>query len=133
MRLAGPRPFNAADLRFWLEHYQDWKEELEAGGLYTVDPGGTSVRSNRAGRPTESAALNQAHRSEQIRVIETWLGYLGRPGSPQRLMAEYYLTGGLMTVRAIARELDLPYGDVAATIRILPALIYLEWYGEENS
>jgi hypothetical protein len=127
MKLPGPRPLSVAELKLWLESYQEWNEALEAGGLYRVDPGGTSVRSNRAGRPTESVALYQADLSERCRIVDVWLQHL-RPA--ERWMAEHYVTGGKMTARGIARQLGLRYGDVAATIRILPAMMYLDWYGE---
>lgn len=124
MKLPGPRPSSVQDLRYWLEHYHQWVEELEAGGLYRVDSQGTSRRSTRAGRPTESAAVHQAYLAERIQVVEAWLASLN---SAERLMVERYLSN--VTVRAISRQLQMKYADVAAVVRVLPALIYLEWYG----
>lgn len=127
MKLPGPRPHSPSDLKHWLESYQEWQEALESGGLYSVDPEGTQVRSNRAGRPTESAAIRQADISERCRVVCTWLSALS---GPQRLAAEKYLSG--KTAREISHVLRIDYNETASLIRILPTLIYLEWYGDLN-
>lgn len=125
--LSGPHPQSPQDVQYWLEHYHEWQEAMQTGRHGSGDSN-TTVTSGRVGRPTETAAVYQADLSECCLVVDRWLDRLG---PVKWWMAQKYIGG--LTARGIARQLDLPYGEVASLIRILPTLIYLDWYGNVDT
>lgn len=107
----------------WLTAYDIWRGELEAQGLYRPPTEGTVIRSTRAGRPTERAAIHLMELPRRCRIVERWLQSLRWY---EITAAEHYRSRA--TVADVATALQIEPVEAEAIILHIPRHIMHEFY-----